>query len=635
MQHPDSHTETGPAAYRQFLDFADRLVQPLIKLMAEGQSSLPIEGSPSNHGDDADRLEAFARPFLLLSLWLHGRSVLGISDESDQKVITWTQQAMALGSNPNSPAYWGTLTNYHQHAVEFAIFTMALDISRKSDWDTMDEPSRQQVLAFLAQIRGHGGHRNNHLFFDVLTLEFLIKEGAGELGDDRAITHHLDELECMHRGGGWFIDGGNESYDHYNAYAFHIYGLWWAHHFGKRDPKRARRWIDLAAQFLSDYLELYAASGEPVPIGRSLTYRFNGSGVFPLAACNGIDTVPLGVARRLCRQTIAYFLKHPIGQAQGCLSLGWTDHFETMADSYSCAASPYWAAKGLLMLTLDPEHPFFQAEEELRAVEKLASESSTPSDQQGDTTLVNTPGWVVRHRRGETMLINAGGSSSLSVGSRLGTWKWGKLVYHTGIGGLICAGPEGDPADAGLLARAITSDRCIGRQNTLPIEVTHDRIVCQYQLGDPYGDMNTTVRTHLWWREDWFIALHTGVAYQPTVLRAGAFALADPKQANASATNAIAATDRWATRIQNVSGFTKAAIQTPTQRQHLYASDHALPYLETDVVEGRFGLAYAWSLELKEQPCPFEVLDKDSRGIKIQVKGQQCVLRSSDWLSAN
>lgn len=619
--------ETGAAgrlAYEQFVEMADRLAQPLIALMQPGQSSLPIEGQASDHGEDADRLEAFARPLLLLCLWLHGRRQLGASNEADTNVIAWIHQAMRLGSTPGTPAYWGTLTNYHQHAVEFAIIAMALQVGEAEVWETADAETRDCFLLYFSQIRGHGGHRNNHLFFDVLCLEFLAKHGASELGDDAAINHHLDELEAMHRGEGWFIDGGNESYDHYNAYAFHIYGLWWASRHGDRDPRRAERWIKLAADFLPSYAALFASSGEPVPIGRSLAYRFNGVGVFALAAACCIDAVDLGEARRLSRRCINFFLDHPIDQSQGCLSVGWTDHFDDMAEPYTCAASPYWAAKGLLALSLGPDHPFFAADEQPFAAER--SESG-----HDNALVISTPGWLVRHRAGRAILVNAGGSSSMSAMKRFGAWKWGKLMYSTGVGGLQCGSPLGDPLDVGLTARLSDETPLIGRHNTIPITVSDDRIVCQYQLGEPYSGVNVSVCTHLWLVGDWVVALHTGRAHQPTQLCHGAFAIADPVQTTEQGLSAEATSTRFRTYISNVSGFTGAAIDVGTERQHLYSSRHAVPYLYTDEVHGEYCVACMWMLAEPGEERSLMVEAIEAGTATFVIDGKREVLHSPHW----
>ena len=95
--------------------------------------------------------------------------------------------------------------------------------------------------------RGSGIVNNNHLFMSVHILGFLGAQGADRRTDDAVITAHLRQLATMHRGGGWFEDGINQAFDHYNAYAFHFYGLMWTHLHGASDPLRATRWRPCAS----------------------------------------------------------------------------------------------------------------------------------------------------------------------------------------------------------------------------------------------------------------------------------------------------------------------------------------------------------------------------------------------------
>src|SRR5690606_27107854 len=150
----------------------------------------------------------------------------------------------------------------------------------------------------------------------------------------------------MSRGGGWFQDGINQAFDYYNAYAFNFYGLWWAHLHGAANPARAKRWREWERAFTRDYEHFCAASGEHPAFGRSITYRFNSLAAFGLAVLENCTDVPLGRIRRLCTRNLEFFLSRPIYQEQGCLSVGWLDRFEASAELYTCAGSPYWAAKG-------------------------------------------------------------------------------------------------------------------------------------------------------------------------------------------------------------------------------------------------------------------------------------------------
>lgn len=129
----------------------------------------------------------------------------------------------------------------------------------------------------------------------------------------------------------------NETVDYYQAYAFHYYGPWWAKLYGHSDPGRASRWKQWLGEFLRDYIHFFAATGENPPFGRSIWYRFAASAPFGLAEHCGVSVIPPGQARRVCSLNLDFFLRRPVLQAQGALSLGWTDAFPEWTEAYSCA----------------------------------------------------------------------------------------------------------------------------------------------------------------------------------------------------------------------------------------------------------------------------------------------------------
>ncbi|USN98673.1 MAG: DUF2264 domain-containing protein [Phycisphaeraceae bacterium] len=572
--------------YDDFAARAGDLLAPLVALMEPGRATIPIEGPPSDHGEGADRFEAFARPCLLAALWLR-------ADARDHPVLdrdaiaAWFREGLLLGTDPTNGEFWGVLSNFDQRAVEMAILVMALDIARETLWEPLGDDGRNRVAGWLAQIRGHAGHHNNHLFFDVLVLEFLRGEGRGEPEDGPCIDWLFGELERMHQGGGWFIDGTNETYDHYNAYAFHIYGLYWAWRYGASNSERAARWKGWAGEFIRDYARLFSARGEPVPIGRSLTYRFNGLGVFALAAMLGLDTVGPGEMRRICRTCIGFFLSHPISQSQGCLSLGWTDRFEALAEPYSCAGSPYWAAKGLLMLLLDRDHPFF-----------TAPERPIPAERDEPPTLVRAPSWVVRNVSGEVEIVNAGGGCSFSAAARFGRWKWGRLAYRTSAGFLVSPDMQRCPPDSGLTAAIPGRDEWFGRHKSMPIVVDVDHAAMSYTLSAPRADFTVNVVTDIWWRDVWLLRVHRVRAAQKSVIRGGSYALAaddgETIRQHVDAARAVAASGCLASVIVPLVGYSSLAtdhIEQASQRQHLYAACHAAPYAQTATIRGEHLLA--------------------------------------------
>ena len=195
-------------AYGQSLLVAEKLLAPLVQRMHPGAASIPLEGPASDHSEIADLLESFARPCLLASHWLaaQGGETLGFTRE---QVARWFREGLVAGTHPTADTYWGPVTNYHQHSVEMGALVLALEIARDHLWTPLSDAEKQQILSWMRTARGCGFHRNNHLFFGVLPLCFLIREGAGSPGDQNLVLRWMDILESMYLRDGWFVDGMN------------------------------------------------------------------------------------------------------------------------------------------------------------------------------------------------------------------------------------------------------------------------------------------------------------------------------------------------------------------------------------------------------------------------------------------
>ena len=507
-------TASSPDSYDWWRNAAESLLLPLAALMQPGKADLPLRGQASNHGAQADRLESFARPCLLAAHWL--ASEPGPSEKlSRSQVADWFRRGLVIGTDPKSAEYWGATANHHQHTVEMAALTLALQIAPSLLWKPLTKLERDQVARWFASIRGAGLHRNNHMFFNVMTLAFLGQEGYGRPGDAPVMRHLLDVIESMSVGGGWFIDGMNETVDYYQAYAFHYYGPWWAKLYGHTDPQRAQRWRDWLGQFLKDYIHCFAASGENPPFGRSLCYRFAASAPFGLAEYCGVSGIPPGQARRVCSRNLDFFLRQPVRQAQGALSLGWTDEFPQVTEAYSCAGSSYWAAKGFAPLLLPRKHPFWQA-----------PEKPLPAENSDFQIAIPQAGLVVRSDAGEVEVLN--NANGICVGNiKFGTWKWGKLSFRSGVGGEIAPAENRYPFDAGLTAE-FSDGTIAGRHQCQPVAIRPDHCASVYGLGDRFSQNHVSVETNLWWKAGWQLHWHHLTAYQKTLLRLGTYSLPLP-----------------------------------------------------------------------------------------------------------
>lgn len=599
-----------PAAYRHWQLQARRLLEPLARLMAPGEASIPIAGPASDHDAQADRLETFARPLTLAAHFL------GSAPHPDDAALRdllarWFRAGLLAGTDPASPHYWGPDASYHQHHVEMGLMAIALQIAPADLWDPLPPAGKDQVARWFGTCRGGGIVNNNHLFMSVHILEFLGRHGYARPTDRTVIETHLRQLETMHRGGGWFEDGINQAFDHYNAYAFHFYGLWWVRLHGSRDPVRARRWREWAGLFVRDYQHFFAASGEHPAFGRSIMYRFNAVNVFGLAVATASTELPLGRLRRLCTRNLDFFLAQPITQEQGCLAFGFTDRFEAIAEAYSCSGSPYWCAKGFAALTLPPDHAFWHAPEE-----------PLPSERGDFAHPIPAAGLLVRGVGGEVEILNAGsmvGNTQL----RYGAWKWSKLAYRTGVSFTLAKKKDfaTDWSFDSALTQELADGRVYGRHSTVCVEMDEQHVGYAHGMGFKVGQVNTGVESFIWWRAGWILHVHHLEPRQPALFRVGGYALplrepgatATPRAAADVSPLVFFAADGRGTVLQNLHGFTAGdwdnRTDDSTPRTHVHAPYHVCPILKTaHTTRVTFLAALAWTGRDRAEGQPWELV---------------------------
>lgn len=603
-------TDNLPPAYLSWVEAADALMIPVISLMKSGVSELPIEGPASDHDANADRLEAFARPCLLAAFWLQARHP---QDRREQKnaVAAWFRNALLQGSDPESSHYWGPNASYHQNGVEMGLLVIALKVAATELWDPLGEAEKHQVGRWMASNRATGHHWNNHLFFGVFALEFLQDIGMGRSSDRVCIEKWFAEMELMYRGKGWFMDGMNQSYDHYNAYAFHFYGFVWSWLYGARDLKRAQRWTEWGTEFLTDYQYMFAASGEHPAFGRSIAYRFNASA--PFAAGVLVDALPFahGKARRLLRRNLDFFLEKSIAQTQGALSLGWHDAFPELAEKYSCAGSPYWAVKSLIALLIPPDHDFWSAEEE-----------PLESEKEDQVICMPEAGLIVRTVGGEVELLNAGSCISPVNKEKFGPWKWGKLAYRTGVGFTIGRSNDAYSFDAGLTAMGGEQKRIYGRHFTTPLQMDTTSMLVTYSLGDKYEQINSVVETAVWWNRGWLLVAHGFDNYQALRMSMGGFSLASRDPESFSEIKSVNSQAWWTGErgvvLQPICGADSVGIDQrrddSVSRIHVQAPWHVTPLMHSLPILGEgFMAALIWAGSDKNESQPWQI-DKCEQG---------------------
>jgi hypothetical protein len=413
-----------------WLTTADSLLAAVRPFASPGHALIDLPGPASASGRWSDRLEGFARTFLLTAFRLAG------SDPAEEPAMTeladWYARGLAAGTAPESPERWPRLGEINQAKVECASVALALHVSRAWIWDRLDDRVRQQVIAWLADMVGATTHRNNWVWFQNIAEAFLRSVGGPWSAED--IERNIAMTERWYVGDGWYSDGdadpgGLRNFDYYNGWALHFYPLWYCRMSGDSDLLATYR--ERLSRYLADAQHLVSADGAPLFQGRSLTYRFAMLAPFWMGAL--FDATPLapGLTRRLASGVLSHFVGAGV---PSLLPIGWYHAFPAMRQPYSGPGSPYWASKGFAGLLLPADHPVW-----------TDVEQSLPIETADVALTLHGPGWLVSGTRadGVVRVVNHGGDHARPDAVEADDPWYDRFGYST-----VCAPDIGVPVDS-------------------------------------------------------------------------------------------------------------------------------------------------------------------------------------------
>jgi hypothetical protein len=358
---------------------ADTLLAAVRPYANDGGSLIRLPGPASGSGEWSDALEGYARTFLLAAF-----RAAHAEPAHAERLLAPYATGLAAGTDPASPApgeRWPRLTEVMQARVEAASIAIALHVTRPLLWDRLPAPVRERAVLWLSEMGGVEVPRNNWVWFRAVVAAFLRSVGADYAEGD--IAHAVEATEGWYAGGGWYTDGGEANFDHYNGWAMHLYPLFCCRIAGE-EGELPGRYRSRLHTFLDDAQHLVAADGAPLFQGRSLTYRFAAAAPFLTGALFGATPLPPGLTRRAASGMLRHFLDRGATEEAGLLSLGWHRRFEPMRQIYSGPASPYWASKGFLGLLLPADHPVW-----------TATETQLPVERGDFARTIAAPGWQV------------------------------------------------------------------------------------------------------------------------------------------------------------------------------------------------------------------------------------------------
>lgn len=353
----------------RLIEYAKELCLPALKKGIESFNTDKIFLVTDHVGYSVTLLEELLRP-----LW--GISPLLNSEGAYAPLCMQIRQIILEGTDEKSGKCFSRFVKKgdeesfaNQVITEFAGYMLAVVFAKEVLWDPYSEEEKNQVASFIKKwsvIALKYSWPNNHYWFPMLSIIALEKIGidCSEMWEE--MQKGFSVLDKMYISDGWYKDGEFGRFDYYLAWSHHVYpALWYYLSQGTNyfDEKRAQTYKARTEEFLKFYVHVFDSEGAYVPFGRSLSYRFAATAIFPAAAMLGCN-IPYGMCRKLMFDNIEYFLKNSIPTEDGVLGAGYLYDSPSLVENYTSQGGAYWCSKAFLALMIEDGAPFWCDEEE-------------------------------------------------------------------------------------------------------------------------------------------------------------------------------------------------------------------------------------------------------------------------------
>jgi hypothetical protein len=377
-------------------------------------------------------------------------------------------KAIIKGTDPDDPAFWGDPKPNDQVGSAFALGAY---LNPSVFWEHLTEKSRKNILNYLQKQTYNQTWNNNHYFFHMIPVALLEKYGYD--ANREHLTQMFERLLGWYCSDGWFIDGNNGGFDHYNLWGFQLFlqvldrfDTKWHNQFGSGIK-------EISAGFFKTLPYLFGRDGGPIPWGRSLSYRFAGISAIAWSELNGNCTLPPGQARRIASGELKYFVEHGCLGENKLLNIGYWGANTGVAESYLSPGDPYWTTHGLACLLIPEKNPFWTAIEE-----------PMPADSAGGIIALYGAEFTIRVSPvdGEARLFTVGqpfahGREKWQTGV-----KYDQYAYSSSLGFCI-SGEGGQDIGAGRSGYSFEGDNWHFRERSERVLVSHRHLIDKYSIG--------------------------------------------------------------------------------------------------------------------------------------------------------
>lgn len=446
-----------------------QLFDPVKKYRQPGNGRLDLGTSVTHYTKDQAQAEGFLR-----MLWAVGP--LAGSGGLDQADFEYFMEGICRSTDPHDPSFWGEVHDLDQMIVEMAALAVTLIETKENFWNRLTLTEQTRLYTWLDQINQVAVHHNNWRFFRILVNVAFCR--LGQPFCKKQLTEDLAVIESFYVGAGWYVDGNPRQQDYYIAWAFHYYGLLYAHYMREEDPETCERFICRAKRFAEDFVYWFSDEGGGVAFGRSLTYRFAQGAFWAAAAFTGIEVLPMAEVKYLLLKHFEYWSELPIQKSDGVLSIGYGYENFYMSERYNGPGSPYWCFKSFLVLGLSPTADFWQLTPQApkrKAQHLIAKAKMLLTNEAGkNIQLYPTDQWALLGHAAE---------------------KYSKFVYSEKFAYSVSRGNRGlaeGAFDNCLAVAEQGSPHFVSKEETLSWEVTKEK-TCQHWSPLPGTTITTTV----------------------------------------------------------------------------------------------------------------------------------------------
>jgi hypothetical protein len=349
---------TGDSLTRDnVIDFCSEIVFGIQKTMNKHSKmpDLPYTDQEENFRYTVCPEEAFERSMIAAAFYTQATG--NEKNKSDEHIKSWKEGLLKV-TDPKSPFYWQELGDHSPIGSQIAT---AILIAREFFWDPLSEQEKLNIATFLDRSTRNASWDNNHYLFHMTALPLI--EEMGLKSNREELEKKFERCLNWYRGDGWFLDGVNKAFDWYNNHGFHLY-LQLIYYFDETWRKKYGTVIEeITESYLKNLPLLFDQNGYPIPMGRSLGYRFVNVAPIPWMVANGLWSLDLGLAKGIYNRSLKLFRDNKCIEENGLLAPGFFSENKELKETYMDYGAQYFASHGFSSLIIPEDHSYWNSTE--------------------------------------------------------------------------------------------------------------------------------------------------------------------------------------------------------------------------------------------------------------------------------